>query len=155
MFLVWCVFSYWQLINSRYLKHHYVLWVVAHSTLGSLILIFSLIGIALMEIDGFKGLLATLLIFLLLTLATTGIWNLTQKCSPKWSLRPFKILQLVHRVISSENSDFRVECLGHRILGLSHWNAFDRSWSPPHVSSDYLLASASSCSVFFGEVASH
>ena len=98
MFLMWCVFSYWQLINSRYLKHHYVLWVVAHSTLGSLILIFTIIGISLMGLKGIKGIFAFLIILLFLTLATTGIWNLTQKCSPKWSRRPFKTLQWIHRV---------------------------------------------------------
>ena len=93
MFLMWCVFSYWQLINSRYLKHHYVLWVVAHSTLGSLILVFTIVGVLLMEFEGgLKGILGILVILLLLTLATTGIWNIAQKCSPKWSRRPFKKL---------------------------------------------------------------
>lgn len=80
---MWCVLSYLQLINSRYLKHHYIMWVVSHVTLGSLILIFTLVGVFLMEIEGVKGFIAVIVIILLLTLATTGIWDLAQKCSPK------------------------------------------------------------------------
>ena len=50
IFLAWCVFSYCQLITSRYLKHRFVLWVVADSTLGSLILILTTIWVVLMEV---------------------------------------------------------------------------------------------------------
>ena len=100
MFLMWCVFSYWQLINSRYLKHHYKMWVFAHSTLGSLILIFTIVSVMMMGIEGLKGFIGVVVILLLLTLATTGTWILCQKCSSKRSQRPYKVLQWIHRVIS-------------------------------------------------------